>query len=274
MAPTPIPAPLPPWARALIQIAPLIASYLQQSLQHLGELNPATSTVPGEWRHVQMVWRDMANLDPADYMVTTMDIANITAGTVDPSWTDADYTTVDAQISGMAGDWCARAQDRLTHVENRYYRRAFNAIDTPGDVQPDDKPFAISGPPERVFPGFGGLTGLAGVQANQVAMTSTEKTAYPKHWGRTYWPLPGGSELDSAGRWQTTALNTFGGALRTRYSNLMTAEFFPVIAVTQIQGQRARGLLTVDKLQLDNVPDVIRRRRLKTATVKSEFGLT
>jgi hypothetical protein len=48
----------------------------------------------------------------------------------------------------------------------------------------------------------------------------------------------------------------------TRYGALMAAEFFPVVPVTQVDKLASRGLLTVQEIQVDNVPDVIRRRRI------------
>jgi hypothetical protein len=45
------------------------------------------------------------------------------------------------------------------------------------------------------------------------------------------------------------------------YSALATAELFPVVAVTQVDKAPSRGLLTIDKVTIDDIPDVIRRRR-------------
>ena len=263
MPPSPIPAPLPPWARALLQLAPLIPIFLQEALQYIGTLSDAAAEPAGEWRKAQLVWQDVGNSDNADRMATTIDIANITGGQIDSSWTAADYTTVNTQIDLLAHNWCSLAQARLRHVETRYYRMAYNPM---GNA----KPFAISGPPERVFPGTAvGSVAATSVMPNQVAMTHTEQTAYPRHWGRAYWPLPAQTTLDVMGHFTNAACDTLRNAVRDCYGPLQDAEFFPVVPMTMALKTPTRGLLTIDKLQVDNVPDVIRRRRLHTSTYKA-----
>ena len=271
MAPSPIPAPLPPWSRALIQLLPLVPPFLQSVLEYVGELNDAADPVPGEWRHVQIVWKDSGNGDSADNMVTTLDIANITGGAIDPTWTDADYTQVDAVVSAMINDWCTFAQSRLRCVETRYYRRAFNAIATPGPVDPSDRPFGLSGPPDRIFPKTQLGTHVGSVDPNQVAITMTEKTAFPRHWGRIYWPFPATTIYDAQGRITTANVDSMATTMANRYEAFMAQEFYPVIATTQAQGQRVRGLLTVSEIQVDNIPDVVRRRRIHTTTYRKSL---
>jgi hypothetical protein len=267
MAPSPIPAPLPPWAKALLQVAPFISTFLQDALEYIGELAPSSDDGPDEWRHVQLVFRDAGNLDSADRLVTSLDLVNITGGLVDSSWTDGDYTAVNGAIGTLLLAWATQAQTRLAHVETRYYRRAFNPMSM-------SQPFAVSGPPEKVFPPqFASGGSGAGVQANQVAMTSTEITAYPRHWGRSYWPLLGSTRLDATGRIITATCDSFAMALHDCYQALMAAEFFPVVPITQVQKLPTRGLLTVNEVQVDNIPDVIRRRRIHTTTYRKRLPL-
>jgi hypothetical protein len=190
-------------------------------------------------------------------MVTTLDIANITGGTIDSTWTDADYTTVNTKVAALASAWLAGfAQSRLRHKQTNYYVRAFNPMSNP-------KPFAISGPPEKIFTSGQAATGTpATIQANQLAFTTTERTAYPRHWGRNYWPLPANTHLSLQGGISNTAVDALATAVQQQYAGLMAAEFFPVVPVTQVQKAAVRGLLTVSAIQVDNVPDVIRRRRI------------
>jgi hypothetical protein len=57
------------------------------------------------------------------------------------------------------------------------------------------------------------------------------------------------------------------------FQNLMSEEFFPVVPITQIQtggpssgSVPTRALLTMSGVQMDDVPDVQRRRRPENAT--------
>lgn len=266
MAPSPIPAPLPPWARALIQIAPLIPNFLQELLEFIGVLEDATSDTPGEWRQVQLVFRDAASVDTADRMITTLDIVNITGGLVDGTWTDGDYTTVNTEIDGLVTTWCQSfGQGRLRHVESRYYRRAFNPMT-------QTAPFAPTGPPDKIFVGTAaGAAPAAENMPSQVAVTHTEKTAYPRHWGRMYWPFPRASMVTSAGYVSSQNVDQWAAAVQQRYATLMAAEFFPVVPVTSALKVPTRGLLTTSAVQVDNIFDVIRRRRINAVTHRASL---
>lgn len=259
--PGPIPAPLPPWAKALLWVAPAIPSFLQDLVDYIGEMQDATQPTGHSWRRCQLVFTDAGNQDSADRMTTTLDIANITGGQLDDSWTAADYTTVDTQVKAIVTAWMSIAQGRLRNTERRYYRMSFNPMSDP-------HPFAISGPPEKIIlDTAAGQAPVAGNQANQVAMSVTERTPYPHHWGRAYWPLPSAAQLDTAGRFTTSSITNFGNSMQAAFLALQTAEFFPVVPVTQVLKAPSRNLLTITKLQIDNVPDVIRRRRIRNKTV-------
>jgi hypothetical protein len=246
-----------------VQLAPLVPNFLQELLEFIGDLQPADAPVPGEWRHIQVVWKDVADLELRDRMVNTFDVVNITGGQVDSSWTDADYTNVHLPLETLIGEWTSFAQGRLRHVETRYYRRAFNPMS-------NSKPFQVSGPPEKVFPGTAAGAGAAGMNIpNQIAATHTERTTYPHHWGRTYWPLPANSFLDTLGAFTGALVDGFAGFVETCMLAWQNAEFFPVVPVTQALKVPTRGLLTVTNVQMDNIPDVIRRRRLSVQPYKA-----
>jgi hypothetical protein len=253
VAPSPIPAPLPPWAKVLLQVAPYIAAGVPFALEHIGPLHASDESAPSQWRRAQLVFENILDPDPKTNAITSIDIVNITQGTVDSTWTDADYTTVQNAVGSLGSDWTTRMQQSWRFKEVRYYVMSFNPLTL-------DKPFAKSGAPERIYPT--GIAGTAiGTQAPQVAMTSTEITAYPRHWGRNYWPYIGASLVDSTGHIPNSMVDSWCLSVHDRYQALMTAEFFPVVPVTRIENANARALLTLDRVQVDNVPDVIRRRR-------------
>src|SRR3954470_1324115 len=99
MPPSPIPAPLPPWAKALLQVTPFISAALQYAIDHLGEIHDASSATPTSWMQVHLVGKPVGSVDSADRFITTFDIANITNGDVDSSWTAADITLVDNALA-------------------------------------------------------------------------------------------------------------------------------------------------------------------------------
>lgn len=270
MPPSPIPAPLPPWARTLLQVAPFISAGLQEVLQYFGEAHDATSSTPSQWRRVQLTAELIGNVNSRDRASTTLDFAKMTAGGVDPNWTAGDETALRNGVLGMITDWASYMTALAHWTTASEYRMQFNPL----NITP---PLVPSGPPI-----WTNTYNLAGTQAPpslqppQVAATTTDKTAYPKHWGRNYWPYPDHNKVSPTGHWTAAMCDGFGSALAGRYATLMAAQIFPVTVVTQIQKAPARGLLTVTQLQMDDVPDVIRRRRPSQTTHRydSAFAAT
>lgn len=231
-------------------------------------MNDGNSNTNSEWRHIQVVFKPVGSTDAADKAITTFDVANITGGQIDNSWTDADYTAVRDRILALATAWAGWMQSGYQLSEIRFYRRRFNPLGI-------NEPFVKSGSPERVY-----LYSQAGsstaYQARQVSWTTTERTTYPRHWGRNYWPFPGAgaSQTNSVGLIPSATVNTWGAAVHDTYAQLMAAEFFPVVPVTQVDKTPTRGLLTVSAVQMDDIPDVVRRRRNKMGVVKYNAPVT
>lgn len=262
--PSPIPAPLPPWARTLLQLVPLITAGLQEALQYIGTMNDNTGTANSEWRRVLLTGKPVGSVDAADNWVTTMDLVNITNGTIDNSWTSGDYSTTDAILQSLCSGWAAHMNSHHTFVDIRYYRMAFNPLTDP-------RPFQKTGPPDHIAVApYVGQAG--GTQAPQVAMTTTDRTAYPKHWGRNYWPHPVPTFATDGMHILQATVDAWATALGGFYGNLMTAQFFPVTVVTQVDKVPTRGLLTTSALQVDNVYDVVRRRRTHQTTYRKTIN--
>ena len=225
-------------------------------LEHIGNMSPVVQDVGAdEWRRVAIRWEDVISSDTADDCFITLDIANITNGAIDDSWTEGDYATCETLIDQFLFAWAPHCVSRLKASELRWYRRAFNDY----AIQ---KPFADSGPPVRVttvnHPGTGTLTA-----APQTALSITEVTTFPKNWGRFYLPGLGSGAIGPDGRLLSTVQDQVAGNVLALYDGLMGAEFFPVVPTTQVGKVPARGLLTVGEIHIDDVIDVIRRRRLK-----------
>jgi hypothetical protein len=189
-----------------------------------------------------------------------IDIANITGGTIDGTWTTTDYTTCETALDTCLTALKPHFLPTLQVSEYRWYKRRFNPMT-------ETKPFQDSGPPERVTP-----KAILGTSSaflpRQVACTITERTAWPKHWGRGYFPFGNGAALTTSGRIGTTVVDAIEGAFQTAYATMQAAEFFPVVPVTQVNKDPVRGLLQVTQLQVDDVPDVVRRRRLRNPSYR------
>jgi hypothetical protein len=255
MPPSPIPAPLPPWARAILNYGPIIGGFLWGLLDHEASV-PETK----EWRrcvcHVQNLATGAVAADDA---YVSFDLANITGGDVDSTWSTADYTTCEGLLDTF---WTAAKTNMMAYgklVEYRWYSRWFNPVT-------ESKPFANSGPPQRVT-----VKSIVGSDVSngpsQMSMTVTEKTAWPKHWGRIYMPFYG-PNFYVGNHYTNTGVDTLCGLVNTLYGGLMSAEFFPCVPVTQVDKDPARALLTVNKVVVDNVPDVVRRRRPRSTTYR------
>lgn len=272
MPPTVLPTPVGKWKKWLLDAAKNIAVGLIQTLDYYEQINLVTEQPPAQWRRVQLLFQDTADPDTANIMATTFDIVNITNGAVDNTWTDADYDFLETEFGAMMSGYGPYMATRMKWFQSRYYIMQFNPLPDPTLPLRDDKPFAPSGTPERVFAhnfvGSGGL-GLP----PQCAITTTEKTNFPHHWGRNYWPAPAASTVNTDGRITSTATAAVSSAIGNAYDALSASEFHPVVAVTQSLKQPARALLSVNEIQCDNVFDVQRRRRTHTASLRSRFPL-
>jgi hypothetical protein len=261
--PATIPAPLPKWSRWAIELTGATSSsYLVSFLEFLGQMGSTSDPAAGEWRHVQVVYTDAITNEVADEMVITFDIANITNGGIDSSWTAADYQTCDVQFDSLLGAWGAHMDPHVVSKEVRYYRRAFNPYS-------DQKPFPPSGPPEHVHP-FVQVGTATSSLPHQLAVTHSEKTTYPRHWGRVYWPALGyaTTAFANGGVLATGFVDAWAGACSAFYDNLMSQEFFPCVPTTQVNKVPSRQLLGIQAIQVDDVADIIRRRRRRSPSYK------
>lgn len=234
-------------------------------IQALNDYSPVASSPQDlEWRYAVLRFsRPSPVTAPEDYAQIGLHLVNITGGDVDKSWTAGDYTTCD----GHFDEWWTtiKPQIQADHklVDVRYYRKTFNAPMTP------EKRFADSGPPEHIHP-----VNLAGTSVtlplpHQIAMSVTLKTSVPKHWGRVYMPgLPQSAAADGYGRWQSTPRQAVANAFAELMDDLAGSEFFPVVPVTQVNKVLTPGLLGVTSVQVDDIPDVVRRRRARTTLVR------
>lgn len=101
---------------------------------------------------------------------------------------------------------------------------------------------------------------------DQLAITTTYHTCSRKHWGRSYWPMNAYANVDvSYGRITNATAASISAALEDVLETDGAGNgIFPVVASIQYQ-----GVMNIRELVVDNVFDVIRRRRAKAASYRS-----
>jgi hypothetical protein len=177
------------------------------------------------------------------------DFLNYTGGTPDDSWTSGDYTTVEAYLATW---WASVKPYVMTNVslrEIRWYRAG------PGIVAPN--------PAERVH-----AVGVAGTSASQklpqqVACSITLRTAVRRSWGRTYLPALTTTFLASDGSFTSSAIDAVANATGTLATSAAGGDF-PLVVVSK----HLSALLHVEQIEVDDVPDIIRRRRFDGTTYR------
>lgn len=169
----------------------------------------------------------------------------------------------------LGGDMPAALQPR----ELRFYR--------PEDPLPDGRPL-------NVTPLLHPFTGSASpMQAPQVCCTVTEITAVRKAWGRIYFPAPTTQHTTSSGTFAAAFIDKLAVGVQTLYESLLDQDVVPVVKTTKsLEYMRLIPLPPVyddidvnffhpvEAVQVDNVPDIQRRRRHVAATYKKRQTIT
>lgn len=112
---------------------------------------------------------------------------------------------------------------------------------------------------------------VSGTLADQTAMSVTFTTPSRRHWGRSYMPAPAAAGLDSTSRFTSAYVDAIAGAWDTLFNSMGTnaTVFVPVV-----WSARYRGALSLVGVKIDDVPDVIRRRRPKIKTYEKLYTNT
>lgn len=178
---------------------------------------------------------------------------NTTAGSVDTTWTTADFTAVESAVQTMWNGLSTYISPDCKLIMHRWY--AFG----PGVLKPNP----VFRETTLGTPISGGGTGA---QIHQVASTITLRTALRKHWGRFYLPIS--CNLPStSGQMSSTQVDNLASAARTM---LIASE--ATQGITPVVYDRARGnALSVLAIEADSVPDIIRRRRPRDTGYKKIY---
>lgn len=207
-------------------------------------------------------------------------LVKIDLGQIVTSWATADYTAAETALNPLFAALLPLTHTTHTITEFRWYLRAFNAalpMGTDVTTKVGDPPkvydrFARSGPPQRVTPVTSAGSATGNSPSYQSAMSVTFKTPGPKHWGRVYLPGIGPTVMSGTdmGRWASTALTTVANAFFAVTTSLAASKLYLVVPATQQGGKFATALNVVTGIQVDDIPDVIRRRRPKQAKTRTQ----
>lgn len=262
------PAPLPPWMKWGLRVLPAVWGAASALLDYSGEDQGET---PLQWRRLAVEWQRATPAGTVDdHAFCTFDFVNITGGNVDTSWVTTDYTTIEAAADIYFDVVRGLQSSGHVLVFYKWYVMQF------ADPMLPNRRFLPTGPPVRITPrNKPGLT--TGALPYQVALSVTERTAIAKHWGRHY--LPGISESMTSGeegRWAASVTSSIANACHAFFETCASAELFPVVVSTQAQvnappapADLGGSLLGITHIQVDDIPDVIRRRRPRQAAVRS-----
>jgi hypothetical protein len=147
-----------------------------------------------------------------------------------------------------------------------------------------DAPNSPGASVRRVLRSVVGTAGGTGTKElpRQVAWSLTERTMLRKRWGRMYLPAPASSVVVD-GRVQLGSCQLMADAFRDFYAALLAADLVPVVySPAQPARSKKKGgslpakpaaALKVNTVQVDDILDVIRSRRLKRPLVRERRGL-
>lgn len=228
-----------------------------------------TFTGDFELRRFNIIWTVQDAASPSDDVrVCTLHIAK-QFGTfddvTDETWDAADYSSVDAKISTFISSLAAYTSNKYTWDRLTAYR-----------VGPNVEP-----PQPKVYDADKNVVGTVSSAPlpPQVAVSVTEIAGSKRYWGRFYLPGWTTASVSAYGRLSSTEAGLLADMVDTLYTSLDTADLHPVVyrqalpARTTKAGTalpaRAASAYNVTKVQVDDVLDVIRRRRYKHATVKA-----
>lgn len=189
---------------------------------------------------------DRASYSPADDDMTVhFDFMNMTAGEPDDTWITSDFTGLETLLTTWWGQAKGQSDPKTKLREIRWHR--VGAGITPPN------------PAVRIFT-LGTMvagTGTAGANVAQVACAVTFRTAVRRSWGRTYIPF-NGVAADAQGRWSTTLVDLVATYTNALVTSAASSDMHLVVTSTALS-----AALNVERIVADDVPDIVRRRRLK-----------
>lgn len=230
-----------------------------------------------ETRKLQVEFRlSTGGADVDDQRVMTFHFLKLVGGNPSADWVAGDFTAAETAFDAL---WTALKTQQVPNLRLSQYRW----YKAGPDIVPPQEPVRVV---DKNVPGTS--TALA-AQAPQIACTVTERTSSRRAWGRSYFPVSapqGGSvgvHYDLTGRWGTGFITAVANAFDTFYEAALTAGI-PIVVYSPAKPERPKKpsgtlpaigarALTVDTIQVDDIPDVIRSRRFNKTLLRLQRGI-
>jgi hypothetical protein len=224
----------------------------------------AVTTFSGEFscRKLQVAF----SFGAEDVRVVTHHFLKVAGGVPSDAWVAADFVTVEDAYDVFFAAMKDTLPPAYVLAGLRWYKAG------PNDVPPQE--------PVRVVERSVAGTSIFSSVPPQCAASVTEKTTSSRAWGRFYFPAPGanGAHYTGTGRFQPSYQTQLGNAADAMYESCLAAGITPVVysvakpvrptaAGGQLPAIGARAL-SIDQLQVDDIPDVIRSRRHNTPLLR------
>ena len=218
-----------------------------------------------------------------DQDVMTFHFIKATGGT---PGTYVDGTDLPAVETALAAYWTSLKVYYPSFIHSDQYRwykdgPAFWQLNTAGDAYIPISPNPAIRVTEVDVAGSGSGSS---VLPPQTALSVTEKVTFRKNWGRWYLPAFVSSVADGDGRVASTMIDTLTGFAVTFYNACRTASMVPVVFSIPKPARATAGggslpaqagiAFEVSSIQMDNLFDVIRRRRYDAPTYRKSTVLT
>jgi hypothetical protein len=192
--------------------------------------------------HMKAVYWRTATLGVEDVAVTTHDFWR------DPDPNEAYADTVAAAFHGAWVDIGASIPSQVSLKELRFYF-GYNFDRTPGEVD-YIKSYSVPG------------LNTSGMLPPQCSCSVTEMVTTGglsrRHWGRFYLPGLAKDRVTADGRWTSIGVNDVADAYEVMYDTLRDGTNGPVVGhLTPTVGAHSM----VDSIRVDDIVDIIRRRR-------------
>lgn len=185
----------------------------------------------------------------ADPCAMHFDFLNYTSGAPDDSWTTGDFTTLEGLLDTFYGTVSGYIGLNYKLTQYAWYRVGEGV----GKPNPAVRTL-VKGTPIT----FAGTK----IHPPQVACSITFRTAVRKSWGRTYMPASAMS-MSTTMRAAAADVDVICGAANTLVTAAASNDFQLVVTSRPLH-----TALAVERVEVDDVLDVIRRRRHKKAVYK------
>ena len=178
------------------------------------------------------------------------DFLNMTSGVPDDTWTPTDYSTLEGYLSTMFTT-LKPFYNSGTRVFTYIWHRVGTGVPKPNAaerVMVLGTPIAGSASPVGTVP--------------QVGCSITFRTAVRRSWGRTYLPMVA-SAAETDGTWRSLDVDSICTAVHTMVGAAASSDFHLVVVSGPLSSS-----LNVEQIEVDDNPDIIRRRRWKTSNYR------